>query len=58
MARLEELERDALVRGIGIGDVSVVDVSWFGENTIELTYKDAAGNLGCELLYARSRIPP
>ena len=51
MARLEELERDALVRGVGHGDISVVDVRWFGDNTIELTYKDAGGRLGSELLY-------
>src|SRR5919107_5709438 len=51
LARLEELERDALVRGLGDGDVSVVDVRWFGENTIELTYKDAAGHLDSQLLY-------
>ncbi|MGH2614711.1 MAG: hypothetical protein ACRDJC_05700 [Thermomicrobiales bacterium] len=51
MTRLEELERDALVRGIGNGDIAVVDVRWFGDSTIELTYKDAAGRLSNELLY-------
>jgi hypothetical protein len=51
VARLEELTRDALVRGVGNGDVSVVDVRWIGSNTIELTYKDTAGRLGSELVY-------
>ncbi|MDQ3779953.1 MAG: DEAD/DEAH box helicase, partial [Chloroflexota bacterium] len=52
MARLEDLTRNASVRGIlPSGPVIVVDVRWFGSTTIELTYKDAAGNLGHELLY-------
>jgi hypothetical protein len=39
----------------------VVDVAWYGSNCIELTYKDAAGHLGSELLYrerdiARARL--
>lgn len=52
MARLEDLERGALVRGV-LPDmtISVVDVSWLGSNAVELTYKDSAGRLGNELLY-------
>jgi hypothetical protein len=34
----------------------VVDIAWYGSNCIELTYKDAAGHLGSELLY-RDREP-
>src|SRR5947207_12823870 len=57
MARLEDLTRGASVRGIlPDGLVSVVDVKWFGSAAIELTYKDAAGHLGHELLY-REREP-
>ncbi|MCW6036782.1 DUF3883 domain-containing protein [Spirulina subsalsa FACHB-351] len=36
--------------------VSVVDVKWFGSDVIELTYKDAGGRPGNELLY-RDREP-
>jgi SNF2 family DNA or RNA helicase len=36
--------------------VTVVDVTWYGSNCVELTYKDAAGHLGSELLY-RDREP-
>src|SRR5438093_8527219 len=52
MARLEELTRGASVRGI-LPDslVTVVDVAWHGTTAIELTYKDAAGRLGSELLF-------
>ncbi|NLG85867.1 MAG: hypothetical protein GX489_01395, partial [Firmicutes bacterium] len=52
MARLEDLKRGALVRGI-LPDqaVTVIDVKWYGESVIDLTYKDAAGHLGSQLLY-------
>ena len=57
MARLEELTRGASVRGIlPNGLVTVVDVRWHGSAVIELTYKDATGRLGNELLY-RDREP-
>ncbi len=57
MPRLEDLTRGASVKGI-LPDslVTVIDVKWIGTVAIELTYKDAAGNLGNELLY-REREP-
>src|SRR5437773_11269849 len=57
MARLEDLTRDASVKGI-LPDclVTVVDVKWHGSTVIELTYRDAAGRLGTELIY-REREP-
>ena len=57
MAQLEDLKRGATVKGI-LPDklVTVVDVKWFGSAVIELTYKDATGRLGSELLY-RDREP-
>lgn len=57
MARLEELTRGASVKGI-LPDslISVVDVKWHGSAVVELTYKDASGRLGQELLY-RDREP-
>ena len=52
MARLEDLTRGAQVKGIlPDGLVTVVDVQWHGSAVIELTYKDAAGHLGHELLF-------
>ena len=52
MARLEELQRGAMVKGIlPHVPVVVVDVTWFGSNVIELTYKGPDGQLGNELLY-------
>lgn len=55
MARLEELTRGTLIRGI-LPDrsITVLDVRWFGNDVIELTYKDDAGRLGSELLYRDS----
>jgi superfamily II DNA or RNA helicase len=57
VAQLEELTRGAAVKGI-LPDalVTVVDVKWIGTVAIEVTYKDAAGRLGNELLY-RDREP-
>ena len=52
MARLEQLTRGATVKGI-LPDalVAVVDVQWHGDVAITLTYRDAAGRLGNEILY-------
>src|SRR5437763_124691 len=57
MAALEELTRGAAVEGIlPDGRVTVVDIAWYGAGCVELTYKDATGRLGSELLY-RDREP-
>src|SRR6267378_895022 len=57
MAKLEELTRGAWVKGVlPDASVNVVDVQWHGTSVVELTYKDAAGRLGNELLY-RDREP-
>ncbi len=57
MARFEDLTRGAVVKGV-LPDslVTVVDVKWYGSAVVELTYKDASGRLGNELLY-RDREP-
>ncbi|WP_407121466.1 hypothetical protein [Bradyrhizobium sp. STM 3561] len=31
--------------------MTVVNVQWFGSDAVELTYKDASGKVGNELLY-------
>jgi len=52
MARLEELTRGASVKGIlADGLVTIVDIKWHGFDVVEVTYKDASGHLGNELLY-------
>ena len=57
MARLEELTRGATVKGVLPESlVTIVDVKWHGSSVVELTYKDATGRLGSELLY-RHREP-
>ena len=57
MARLEELTRDAWVKGV-LPDavVNVIDVKWHGSSVVELTAKDTAGRLGTHLLH-RDRGP-
>jgi len=52
MSRLEELQPNASVRGI-LPDclVTVVNVTWFGSNAVELTYKDPSGRVANTLLY-------
>src|SRR3989442_1229768 len=52
MAKLEDLTPGAAVRGI-LPDsiVTVVAADWFGANAIRLTYTDAAGRPGQQLLY-------
>src|SRR5436309_914673 len=57
MPRLEELTPNASVKGI-LPDalVTVVAARWIGSLAVELTYRDAAGQLGSELIY-REREP-
>jgi SNF2 family DNA or RNA helicase len=57
MVKLEELTPDTIVRGILPNDsITVLSVKWFGNDVVELTYKDSKGHLGNELLY-RDREP-
>jgi hypothetical protein len=52
MAKLEDLKPGSSIRGVLPGGlVAVVSVQWFGSDAIELTYKDATGKVGNELLY-------
>jgi SNF2 family DNA or RNA helicase len=52
MASLEDLKSDAAVRGIlPNGIVTIVNTQWHGSDVVEVTYKDATGRLGNELLY-------
>ena len=52
VARLEELTPHTAVKGV-LPDslVTVVATNWYGSEALELTYKDANGKLGSELLY-------
>lgn len=52
MAVLEDLKPGGAILGVlPSGVVTVVNVQWFGSDAIELTYKDATGKVGNELLY-------
>ena len=55
MANLEDLKQGANVNGVLPNQqVTVVNVNWFGNSVIELTYRDASGNLGSQLIYRDS----
>lgn len=50
--RLEDLQPNVAVRGIlPEALVTVVSVQWYGDNALELTYKDPAGRVANEVLY-------
>ena len=52
MTRLEDIKRGASVQGILPNGLATVDnIKWHGTETLELSYKDAAGNLDSELLF-------
>lgn len=52
MAKLEDITVGATIKGvIPDGLVTAMGVRWIGDLAIELTYKDASGNLGNILLY-------
>ena len=57
MAKLEHITPETAIKGIlPEGLVTVINIKWIGTVAIELTYKDAEGNLGSELVY-RDREP-
>ncbi|CAN5820094.1 helicase-related protein [soil metagenome] len=52
MARLEDLKRDAVVSGVVPSQaITVVDVKWWGNDAVELTYKLDSGRLANQLVY-------
>ena len=57
MADLESLTTGALVRGVlADGPTEVINVKWFGDSALELTYKaPATGHVGTRLLYRGRR---
>lgn len=52
MAKLEELKQSAIIRGVVPDtEVKVVDVQWYGDNAVELTYKETDGSFDSRLLF-------
>ena len=52
MARLENLLPNTSICGVlPDGIATVIHVKWFGSEALEITYKDAKGTVGNELLY-------
>ncbi len=57
MGKLEDLKPGATVQGI-LSDslVTVVNVRWFSNEAVELTFKDASGNVANRLLYRSNEL--
>ncbi len=52
MVKLEELKQGCIIRGlIPRQDIIVVDVKWYGNDAVELTYKDSSGKVGNQLIF-------
>lgn len=46
MLKLEDLKSTCVVQGLfPQGHATIVSVQWFGSDSLEVTYKDANGNL-------------
>jgi len=57
MARLEELAAGASVRGLAPeGLVTVTSVSWYGDQALEVIYKDSGGKLGSRIVYRNEEV--
>ncbi len=57
MTKLEQLTRGASIKGILPNEnVTAIDIKWYGNDVIELTYKDAKGQPFTELIF-RDREP-
>ncbi len=52
MAALEKLKAGAVVRGLArAGPARIVQVEWFGDQAVKVTYEDAAGTARNRLVY-------
>ena len=52
MARLEDITVDSKIQGLVSNEtVEVVAAKWFGNDVVEVTYKDSRGQTGSQLLY-------
>ena len=52
MPKLEDIVKGAVVEGLsGPDSVKVVSTEWYGSSSMEVVYKDNAGNLGSRILY-------
>ncbi|MDC0838525.1 helicase-related protein, partial [Limnoraphis robusta] len=52
MIKLEDITRGTIIKGILPNEnVTVIDAAWYGDDAIELTYKDSRGKPGNELLF-------
>lgn len=52
LSRLEDIVKGAVIRGLSSDDtVTIINTEWYGNDTIEVTYKDNKGQLGDRILY-------
>ena len=49
---MEDIVKGAVIRGLSSDDtVTIINTEWYGNDTIEVTYKDNKGQLGDRILY-------
>ena len=59
MAALEELKAAARVRGLSPGGLpKVVQVEWFGDQAVKVTFEDATGAVKNRLVYRNQEPAP
>ena len=59
MARLEDITMGSYIVGIaGNTPVIIVAVKWYGSAVLEITFKDARGQLASQLLYREDEERP
>ena len=52
MATLEDLKAGAYIKGLAPGGAAkVVQIEWFGDQAVKVTYEDATGSVGNRLVY-------
>lgn len=52
MAKLEDVRKDATVRGIITGElVSVIDIKWHGAEALEVVFRDSSGKHDSQILF-------
>ncbi|HPB76556.1 MAG TPA: hypothetical protein PLY96_15075, partial [Chromatiaceae bacterium] len=52
MAPLEQIKAGAYLKGLTpTGTAKVVNLEWFGDQAIKVTFEDAAGKVGNRLVY-------
>lgn len=57
MLKLEDIQPNSVIRGIiHDGNVTAINIKWYGTEAIELTYKDPCGSVANQLIYRHDEV--